>query len=161
MKPKTVVSAIVFCIAVLGGSTVARGQRLYPVQGPLAQQTPAPVFKGQIRRPMFSRYANFMLLKSFTFTNGEVLKGSCDLVIASTGDQKIPGTTGSIPPQPNLAFAWDTVMGPGFYDSQILGRKIIQGVFRGDKDTILQVESQNNHSGVAEDTKGNIYKIVW
>src|SRR5207253_7203373 len=44
----------------------AFGQKLYPVQGPIAAQTPQPVFKGQIRHPMFGVGPVFMLLKSWT-----------------------------------------------------------------------------------------------
>lgn len=162
MQAKSFIGALVVCVAVLAGSsTAAYGQKLYPVIGPLAQQSPAPVFKGQMRRPMFARLGNFMLLKSWTVANGEILNGKCSLVVASSPDTKTPGTPESYPPQPNLAFAWDLVNGQGFYVSRVLGNKIAQGVFRGDKGTILQVESANNDTGVAVDNHGNVYKIVW
>jgi hypothetical protein len=161
MKAKSFIGAAVVCVAVLAGSSAAHGQKLYPVQGPLAQQSPAPVFKGQIRRPIVSLSTNFMLLKSWTVANGEVLNGKCSLVVASSPDWKTPGTSASYPPQPNLAFAWDLIKGQGYYVARVLGNKIAQGVFRGDNGTILQVESVDNTSGVAVDNHGNIYKIVW
>jgi hypothetical protein len=161
MKAKSLVGAIVVCVAMLAGSPAARGQKLYPVLGPLARQSPAPVFKGHLRRVIVSLSTNFMLLKSWTFADGEVLNGKCTLVVASSPDWKTPGTPASYPPQPNLAFAWDLIKGQGFYVSHMLGNKIAQGVFRGDKGTILQVESVDNSTGVAVDNHGNIYKIVW
>ncbi len=132
MKMKSVVAALVVCVAVLAGSsTAAHGQKLYPVIGPLAQQSPAPVFKGQMRRPMFARLGNFMLLKSWTVANGEVLNGKCSLVVASSPDTKTPGTPESYPPQPNLAFAWDLINGQGFYVSRVLGQQDRSGSLPG------------------------------
>jgi len=49
------------------------GQKIYSVEGPLA--APQPVFAGQIRRPVFSIGPVFLLLKSWTVANGEVLQG--------------------------------------------------------------------------------------
>ena len=156
MKAKLVAAAVLLCI-----SAPSFGQRLYVVQGPLASQTPAPVFKGDIDRPMFSTRSNFLLLKSWTLANGEVLNGKCNLVIASSANMKPPGTPESYPPQPNLAYAWDLIKGSGFYVSHVLGNKIAQGLFTGDKGTVLQVESVDNNSGVAVDNRGDIFKIVW
>jgi hypothetical protein len=87
-------------------NTAAFGRKLYPVRGPLASQTTSPIFSGQIRRPMFGG-ALPTLLKSWTVANGEVLKGKCATVKASSLNTKTPGAPDSYPPQPNLAFAWD------------------------------------------------------
>jgi len=54
---------------------------------------------------VFSAGPLFLLLKSWTVANGEVL----------------------YPPQPNLAFAWDAVYGQGFFVAKILGKKFGQG----------------------------------
>ena len=161
MKAKFSLIVAALCVYIFAGCAHASGQKLYPVSGPLALQTPAVVFSGKINRPMFSKYGNFYLLKSWTVANGEVLLGKCSVVTATSPNMKTSGAPGSYPPQPNLAFAWDAIKGPGFYVSHVLGNKIYQGTFTGNQGTVLQVESVDNQSGVAVDNKGNVYKIVW
>jgi hypothetical protein len=159
MKTKVVLFLVAFWVCITSGSSHAFGQKLYPVQGPLTAQMPQPVFSGHIRRPMFSAGPPFLLLKSWTVANGEVLQGKAKTVTASSVN--VPEVGARYPSQPNLAFAWDAVYGQGFFAAKILGQKFGQGVFTGSQGTILQVESLNGHDGVAVDNKGNIYKMVW
>jgi len=137
------------------------GQKLYPVQGPLTSQTPLPVFSGHLRHSIVSFGPLFLLLKSWTVANGEVLQGKITSVKASSVNTPPLGGGARNPPQPNLAFAWDAVYGEGFFVAHILGNKFGQGVFTGSQGTILQVESLDGQTGVAVDNKGNIYKMVW
>jgi hypothetical protein len=137
----------------------AVGQKLYPVEGPLASQTPQPVFTAKIRRPIFAKGPQFLLLKSWTLANGEVLTGKPKTMKATS--VKTPAPDASAPPQPNLAFAWDAVYGQGFFVARILGKDFGQGIFTGEQGTVLQVESFDGRNGVAADNKGNIYKMVW
>lgn len=141
----------------MSGSSL--GQKLDPVQGPLASQTPQPVFTAKIRRPMFAKGPVFLLLKSWTLANGEVLTGKPKTLKATSVNT--PATDASAPPQPNLAFAWDAVYGEGYFVARILGKDFGQGVFTGTQGTVLQVESFDGRNGVAADNKGNIYKLVW
>jgi hypothetical protein len=142
-------------------STAAFGQKLYPVQGPLTSQTPPPVFSAQVKRPLFAAGSATKVLKSWTLANGEVVSGKFAKVNATSINTKTPGEQGSYPPQPNLAFAWDAVYGQGYFAAHILGKKIWQGVFTGDKGTVLQVELLDDMHGAAVDNKGNVYKEVW
>ena len=144
----------------IAGSVAALGQKLYPVQGPLAAQTTPPVFSGQIRHPMFGG-ALPTLLKSWTLTNREVLAGKCTAIKVTSVNPKTPGRPESYPPQPNLAFAWDAVYGQEYFAAHILGKKIWQGIFTGNQGTVLQVEILDSQHGAAADNKGNIYKVVW
>ena len=159
MKTNRVLSLTAFCVCIIAGSSCAFGQKLYPVQGPLAAETSQPVFAGQIRRPMFSAGPPFFLLKSWT-VNGEVLQGKPKTVKASSVNS-MPAAGAVSPPLPDLAFAWDAVYGEGFFVAHILGKKFGQGVFTGSQGTILQVETLNGRNGVAVDNKGNTYKMVW
>ena len=68
-----------------------------------------------------------------------------------------------------LSTQWDAVYGQGYYVSTILGSQdVVQATATGDKGTVLQVEfhreqlgvPEDNHFGVAVDSKGNIYKAV-
>jgi hypothetical protein len=160
MKDRLVLALVALCFFIVPGIQYAFGQKLYPVQGPLASQTAPPVFSGQIRRPMFGG-ALPTLLKSWKVANGEVLLGKCVAVKASSVNTKAPGTQESYPPQPNLAFAWDAVYGQGYFAAHALGAKIWQGIFTGDQGTVLQVEILDGQHGAAVDNKGNIFKVVW
>ena len=61
--------------------------------------------------------------------------------------------------------------GPGFFTAHVLGAHIhIHGVVNGDKGTVLQVDAYRNtgpgetidsRKGVAFDSSGNIYKLVF
>ncbi len=159
MRTKVCLSTVALCVCILLRSDYALGQKLYPVQGPLASQTAPAVFSGQIRRPMFGG-ALPTLLTSWTIT-GEVLTGKCVALKTTSMNTKTPGTSESYPPQPNLAFAWDVVYGQGYFAAHILGGKIWQGTFTGNQGTVLQVEILDGQHGAAVDNKGNIYKVVW
>jgi hypothetical protein len=159
MKGKLVRLLVALSVYIILVSDYGFAQKLYPVEGPLAAQTPQPVFAGQIRRPALSIGPAFLLLKSWTVANGEVLQGKPKTVKATSVNTL--STAASYPPQPNLAFAWDAVYGQGFFVKHILGNKIEQGVFTGSQGTVLQVESLNGVSGVAVDNRGNMYKMVW
>jgi hypothetical protein len=159
MKTRLNVFIATLCVCIVIPSNYAAAQKLYPVQGPLATQTPQPVFTGKIRRPMFSAGPSFLLLKTWTVANGEVLQGKPKTIKATSVNMPPPGSTN--PPQPNLAFAWDAVYGEGFFVAHILGQKIGQGMFTGSQGTVLQVESLSGQTGVAIDNKGNTYKMVW
>ena len=157
MKIKLVLTFLTVGITL--ASTAAFGQKLYPVQGPLTSQTPPPVFVAKVKRPIFGGGSKITL--SWTLADGEVLPGKFAKVNATGMNAKTPGGPDSYPPQPNLAFAWDAVYGPGYFAAHILGKKIWQGVFTGDKGTVLQVELLEDLHGTAVDNKGNVYKEVW
>jgi hypothetical protein len=159
MKTKFLLVVTVVLLVLAGVPLTA--QKLYPVQGPLAAQSPPPVFTGQIRRPPFSAGPVFKLLKSWKLSGGEVLNGKVAVVKASSQDAAAPGTQADYPPQSNLASAWDAVYGQGYFVAHILGNEFMQGVFTGSKGTTLQVESLDGQKGVAVDNQGNIYKMVW
>ena len=152
----------VFVVAILLLPCVpVTAQKLYPIRGPLAAQSPALVFSGQIRRPLFSLGSVFTLLKSWEVSDGEVLAGKVVIVKASSPDDAAAGTAQDYPPQSNLASVWDAVYGQGYFVAHILGNELMQGVFTGSKGTVLQVESLDGQKGVAADNKGNVYKMVW
>jgi hypothetical protein len=139
------------------------GQQLDPVRGPLELQAPGPFFEGSKGGGTYgySIKSDFGRVKSWTFTDGEKLKGKCDWVTASAADASGPTTADSNSPEQNLAAAWDLVNGPGYYAAHVAGNKILRGTFTGDKGTVLQVESLDNFVAVGEDNRGNLYRIVW
>ena len=155
---------ILFSVCMASGCTAAFGQRLFPVQGPAAAQTPPPAFTAKLTN-IYRQSGKITLVQA----NGESFQGTWTIVTASFVNAKTPGTPASYPPQPNLAFAWDAVYGPGYYVGTILGSENVgQAVATGDRGTVLQVEfhreqlgvPEDNHFGVAVDNKGNIYIVV-
>ena len=158
-------SALVLIIACsILGNTAALAQRLYPVQGPAAAQAPPPVFAAKLAGSL-GKSGKISLVQ----VGGESFQGTWTIVTATFANLKTPGTGASYPPQPNLAFAWDAVYGPGYFVATILGSENVgQAVATGDKGTVLQIEfhreqlgvPEDNHFGVAVDNNGNVYKVV-
>jgi hypothetical protein len=161
MKTKFLLSAVLVCFGLTAGANTAPAQKLYPVSGPQATVTPAPVFPGHLVFRIVSVGSSYKLLQSFTLASQEIVKGKFNSINAASAVQKSAGSPDSFPPQPNLAFAWDSVKGQGYYMAHVLGNTIEQGIFTGDKGTVLQVESLDGRNGVAVDNRGNVYKFVW
>ena len=143
---------------------VLAAQRLYPVQGPATAQTPPPSFNAKL-----SNYLGKSGVITLTQAGGETFQGPWTTETVTFINAKTPGTPSSYPPQPNLAFAWDLVYGPGYFNTHILGSQTIgQATATGSNGTVLQLEFQkeklgaiiDNIFGVAVDNKGNIYKMV-
>jgi hypothetical protein len=151
---------------------------LYPVRGPLASLTPPPIYPAK-----FTLVANFSKpvtvgahlndrqgKLAITLANGEQFQGTWKQVYEKAGtDSAAAGTIGAN----SMAAAWDTVYGQGFYAAHVLGQPLfVQTELTGNQGTVLQVEwydlgnSNNNGAagfgarGVAQDSKGNIYKMV-
>lgn len=141
----------------------SHAQQMDPVKGPMSLQAPGPFFEGSKGggRYGYSIKSDFERVKSFSYANGETLKGKPEWVTAPSWDPQTSSAADSNSPQPNLIAVWDLVYGPGYYASNIAGKKILQGTFTGDKGTTLQVQSLDNFVAVGADNQGNLYKIVW
>jgi hypothetical protein len=168
MRTKLALSLLSVCL--LSGSVTAIGQRLYPVSGPSATQGPPPVFTAKLTGAKeFTGKVGTSGKISLSQANGEQFHGTWTVYTASFANVKKPGAPESYAPQPNLAFAWDVVYGPGFYVANILGSEHVgQAVTTGSQGTVLQIEfrggamkaNEGNTFGVAIDSRGNIYKVV-
>ena len=138
-------------------------QQLDPVKGPMSLQAPGPFYEGTKGGGTYgySIKSDFVRVKSFSYADGETLKGKSDWVTASAADAQPSSGADSNSPQQNLTAVWDLVNGPGYYAAHVAGNKILHGTYSGDKGTILQVESLDNYVAVGVDNRGNLYKIVW
>jgi hypothetical protein len=143
--------------------TPSRAQQLDPVKGPMSLQAPGPFYEAAMRGPVYSIKSDFARVKSWTYTDGEILKGKCETATAATApaDANSPATADSNSSPTNLAAAWDLVNGQGYYAAHVAGNKILRGTFAGDKGTTLTVESLDNYIAIGEDNHGNLFKIVW
>jgi len=143
------------CLLLLAISTMLgcyMNARLYPVQGPLAAQTPVPVLMAKITGKVNAESISVVL------SDGEECKGRWVFV---NNVQSSKGPNSVTAPTTELSGAWDSIYGPNFYSSRIIGAKYYaQAVARGNRGTILNVELYGD-KGVAKDDKGNIYKLVF
>jgi hypothetical protein len=120
---------------------------LYPVQGPLATQSPPPVI------PLHAD--GFSL--SLTLPNGETFKGKGSIV---------PHTQNPLNP---LSAQWDLVYGSGYYLAHVLGTDAYRvATLTGDKGSSIRIEITSltdrggavSQVGVAVDDKGDVFKIT-
>jgi hypothetical protein len=144
----------------------SHAQQMDPVKGPISLQAPGPFYEGSKGggRYGYSIRSDFERVKSFSYADGETLKGSAKWTTASAADDQTSSGADSSSPQPSepkLAAVWDLVYGPGYYASHVAGKKVLRGTFTGDKGTTLEVQSLDNYVAVGADNQGNLYKIVW
>jgi hypothetical protein len=114
--------------------------RLDPVQGPLASQTPAPVYRIKMDGgdSMTARLAK-----------GEVCHGTW-LDIAPND-----------PEARDMAAEWDLVYGKGFFLAHVLGNiTIARAILTCPKDTTLKAEF-DSVKGVATDINGNVFRLTF
>jgi hypothetical protein len=152
-----VIAGLAFAIA------PSHAQQLDPIKGPMALQAPGPFYEGSKGggRYGYSIKSDFGRVKSFSYADGETLKGKSDWGTAPATDTTALATPDTGSPQQNLAAAWDLIYGQGYYAAHIAGNKVLTGTFTGDKGTTLQVQSLDNFVAVGADNHGNLYKIVW
>jgi hypothetical protein len=96
---------VVFCLAAMGGCASAR---MYPVRGPLTQQTPVPVYKAKMTQGPMIPHGSF----SAVLGDGEVCKGEWKLIFGSKTPK--PAAPGAGPSTQGLAVDWDIVYGTGY-----------------------------------------------
>jgi hypothetical protein len=149
MKFSTI--AVALTAAILGGCILTVRSGFSPVQGPLSQQTPIPTYSATISG-LFSGTVSVVL------DNGEVCTGQWELA------SKTPPATAVTPI--DMAADWDSVYGPGYFAAHALGNKLYaRATLTGSKGTVLYVEFSNESNtrgstkGVAEDNKGNVFKV--
>jgi hypothetical protein len=124
---------------------------LYPVQGPLATRNPAPIYTLHISGILTSGNV------SATLGGGESCRGNWS---------KIPQDDANAAA---MSADWDRVYGAGFFTANVLGNPVFaraslscqQGTTLG-LQFYLQVPGQiRSARGVAEDSKGNLYKLTF
>jgi hypothetical protein len=80
---KMILAFAVLAASVTFAGTAAFGQKLYPVQGPLASQTPPPVFSAQVKRALFGAGSVTKYVKTFMVADGELVNGKFVQVTAA------------------------------------------------------------------------------
>jgi hypothetical protein len=162
MKSRFGVVALI-CAIFLSGCE--RAAHLYPVQGPLAAQTPPPIYTGKITAVIDSGSMSAVL------ANGQKFSGKWQAQSASALAKE---SKAGIAPSFSLSADWDAVYGPGFYTAHVLGAHLFaRTTLPGNQGGALQVEMISQPvdtgnanaapkiSGVARDEKGNVYKVAF
>lgn len=151
---------------------------LYPVQGPLAQLTPPPIYTAKITLvPNWSKpvtvgvHANDRMGKlAVVLADGERFNGLWKQIYEKAGTAS---TTAESRGAGDMSSAWNAVYGSGYYTAHVLGCPLfVHTELTGDRGTSLVVEwfekeeGENDSArlvarGTAKDSKGNIYKLVF
>lgn len=150
-------------VAVVGLAGCSANGNFYPVQGPLAQQTPPPVFTGR-----FTAHPPVSLTASVSLAQGEKATGTLYRTFPAPKDALPAGIPAEMRDQ------WDQVYGQGSYVAHVLGQgQDARGVLTGTDGTTLTVEVHTGQAangagghasplkGVAQDNKGNLYKVTF
>ena len=167
---KTRLFAVLLAVSAFTGCT-SYGH-LYPVQGPLAAISPPPIYTARISlvanlgKPVtVGAHSNDRTGKIHVVLGGEQFDGRWQLVYGQTA-------TASTQDANALPAAWDIIYGQGFYVAHVLGTPLfVHTTLTGTKGTVLQVAwykqgDETGHSdalvskGVAQDSHGNVYKLV-
>jgi hypothetical protein len=155
--------AVLVVCAVLFLSGCYRIGRLYPVQGPLAAQTAPPIYAAKMTGAFNSGSLTVIL------ANGEVCTGAWGLVSRKPTDAGAATANAAAAPNVNWPKVWDAVYGRGYYTANVLGTPLhVRSTLAGSKGATLDVEMYRRDvpgqlteiHGVAQDNRGNIYKIV-
>jgi hypothetical protein len=152
MKAK--LALILLGVCMISGCIAASAQQLYPVRGPQASPAPPPIFTAKLTGSVEGKI-------SLILANGEAFEGRWSTMRAPVVSANTPQGAANDPPQPSLSYGWDTIYGSGYYLANVVGESVAHSVLTGSQGTILQLDFNNGHFGVAVDSKGNIYKVVW
>jgi hypothetical protein len=159
--------AVVTILSACFLSGCVRVAHLYPVQGPLAAQTPPPIYTGRLTGFINSGSISVKL------ADGQQFSGQWQA--QSAGALAKESSAGVVPPF-NLSAQWDTVYGPGFYTAHVLGAHLFaRTTLTGKQGGTLEMEMISEPvetadakdvaapkvSGVARDEKGNVYKVAF
>ena len=144
------------CIAVVPG-------HLYPIQGPAAAQNPPPIYSASVSSPLQGN-------------DGELGGGTpamMTLTVTLANNDSCTGSWGPVAPGDNtagqLSVQWDQVYGPGFFVANVLGNgHFNRGNLTCKSGGTLNIEfftpnklHSGSSKGVAQDSKGNLYKVTF
>ncbi len=141
------------------GCSLSVTAKLYPVKGPYSDQKPIPVLRAHVKD--VQRNSGDVTL---TLPDGEICSGSW----SSLAPQQVSMTSMSGRGQitSGIQSAYATVYGTGFTVSNIPGINRGTAFLVGDRGTTIEVEfftgsGTASGNGVAIDSKGNIYKVIF
>ena len=157
--------AVFGCLVLFGCATpiAYTTSYLFPVQGPASTQKPVPVIPVSVQND-YAIGGNAAIVAgdvSFSLPGGETFSGRWSREPYINSD---PATLAQLR-ETDIQSAWDIVYGGGYYVSNVLGSLIhSRATLKGSRGTNIQIEFNSVQPwptrGVAQDDKGNIYKLV-
>ena len=144
---------LLLTVTLLSGCVSATVQgHLYPLQGPLATRSPVPILPMSLHTGI-----GIPVTVSATLDTGEV----CNGVVARVAKDD--------PTASSMAAQWDTIYGQGFFVAHVLGSYSYgRGVLTGATGTRVSLEFYestaediNTAAGIAQDNRGNLYKVTF
>jgi hypothetical protein len=156
MKLSKVLASASFAVLLAACSTTAT---LYPVDGPLSKQRPLPVLTATVDGIMGNTGGI-----SMTLPDGERCTGKWSSIAPMSVGFSTASASGTA--TNGMTSVWTTVYGSGFSVRNLPGVNKGEAMLVGDRGTVIQVEFYTgsgtaNGSGVAQDNKGNIYKVLF
>jgi hypothetical protein len=144
-------ASMLLIATLLSGCMIMVPGHLYPIQGPLAGQTPLPILPVTLNGVFRSGSL------SATLQGGEVCKGSWSQIRQDD------------PSGNRMAAQWDAVYGQGFFVGNVLGNPVFAGAtLTCPQGTTVNVQFYDPKPGnptalvgIAQDSKGNLYKLTF
>ncbi len=139
-------------VATLSGCAVMVPGHLYPVQGPLSQKSPPPIYTARL--------------------NGSFLP-SGSITVHMAGGNTCPGDWKAVsqadPTANQMAAEWDQVYGSGYFVAEVLGKRTFaRGVLACSDGGKLNLEflvvkpgDPSSAKGVVTDGMGNVFKLTF
>lgn len=157
---KTTILVLALCFSLFStGCSIAITAKLYPVKGPYSEGLPIPVLNARVHD--VQRNSGDVTM---TLPDGEVCAGSW----SSLAPQQVSVSTmsGSARITSGIQTAYATVYESGFTVSNKPGVNRGTAYLVGTRGTTVEVEfftgsGTANGNGVAIDSKGNVYKVIF
>ena len=139
---------IAISILLIGCSTTAN---LYPIKGPLSMQKPIPIIKAKVNGILGNTGSI-----SLTLPTGEECKGKWS---SAAGVSVGYGTV-------NLFSQYGSMLGTSMSIQNKAGVNRGEAIIVGGRDTVIEIEFYTgsgtaNGYGLAKDSQGNIYKVLF
>ena len=141
--------ALLSVVASLAGCMTATGH-LYPVQGPLAAQTPPPIQTLALTgAPALGGQITQGDIKA-TLLDGQACQGHWTMV-----NQNDPSANA-------MSAQWDSLYGGGFFTANVLGNQsFARSTVACSRGRSLQLEWIAISKGIATDNNGNLFKLTF
>jgi len=132
---------------------------LYPVEGPMAKESPLPVLTATVDGILGNTGGISMTLPS-----GERCTGKWSSIAPMSVGFVAGSTSGTV--TSGMASAWATAFGSGVYVGNLPGVNRGEAILVGERGTVIHVEfftgsGTASGTGVAKDNLNNIFKVLF
>lgn len=156
---RTASACVLLCVALLSGCSMSIRANLYPVHGPLSEMLPVPVVQAIVE----DVHRNTGPV-SITLPDGEVCRGTWSSLAPK--QVSVTSMSGHAVLSSALGSAYTVVYGTAYTVSNVPGVNQGTAYLIGERGTRIEVFFETgsgtaNGSGVAVDTNGNTFKVIF